>query len=135
MKLSPSDFEEIEQTVDVARDYLQDSRLVSVAGGTPRADHAAFARNFAEVIVKIAGCCVVGLSCEKHGGAVHGQEAEELRAGVEQILSNTADARDDEAAFVLAEQRKSLIFLLDRIDARDSLVFLQSRDGAEEAPP
>ena len=120
MKLTPDEFED---TLDVARDYLQDSR----------ADAELIARDFAEVIVKLAGHCVVGLPCERHSGAIHGQEAEELRAGVEQILKNTDDVRDDEAAFVLAEQRKALIFLLDHIDARDSLAFREATDPAESS--
>ena len=121
MKISPDDFED---TVDVARDYLQGSR----------ADAELIAVDFAESIVKLADCCVVGLPCERHGGEVHGQEAEELRAGVEQILRNTADVRDDEASFVLTELRKALIFLLDRVDARDSLAFREATDPKEDAP-
>lgn len=119
MKLSPDEFED---SVDVARNYLQDDR----------ADAEVLAKDFAETIVQLADCCVVGVRCERHSGAVHGQEAEELRAGVEQILRNTADVRDDEAAFVLAELRKALIFLLDRVDARDSLAFRETTDPKEE---
>jgi hypothetical protein len=125
MKLSSDEFEE---TVGVARNYLQASALEPLPV-------ARLARNFAEAIVKLADCCVIGMPCEKHGGAVHGQEAEELRAGVEQILKNTSGVRDDEAAFVLAEQRKALIFLLDRIDARDSFAFLEATDPSEESAP
>lgn len=100
MKLSPDEFED---AVEVARD-------------------------FAETIDKLAECCVIGVRCDRHGGAVHGQEAEELRAGVEQILKNTSDVEDDEAPDVLRALRKSLIFLLDRIDARDSLAFREATD-------
>lgn len=106
MKFSPDAFEE---TVEDARVYLSGPEVLS--------------RGFAEAIVKLADCCVVGVRCARHYGAVHGQEAEELRAGVEQILRNTADVRDDEASFVLVELRKALNFLLDRVDARDSLSF------------
>ena len=119
MKLTQDEFED---TLDVARDYLQGSR----------ADAELLASDFAEVIVKLADHCVVGLPCERHAGVIHGQEAEELRAGVEQILKNTDDVRDDEAAFVLAEQRKALIFLLDRIDARDSLAFREATDPPKD---
>ena len=109
-----------EETVHVAREYLQ--------AGYSAADDAPLCRDFAEVIVKLGNSCVVGLSCARHGGAVHGQEAEELRAGVEQILRNTANVREDEAAFVLPEMRKSLLFLLDHINARDSLAFREATD-------
>ena len=110
MKLSPDD---LEDTVGLARDYLHGSR----------ADPEVLVRDFAEAIVQFAASCVVGLPCVKHGGAIHGQEAEELRAGVEQILKNTSDVDDVAAPDVLRSLRKSLIFLLDRIDARDSLAF------------
>jgi hypothetical protein len=103
--------DEFEDVLDVARDYLQGS------GG----DAELLAKDFAEVIVQLADACVVGARCERHGSAVHGQEAEELRAGIEQILRNTDGVREDEAAFVLPELRKSLLFLLDHVDARDSL--------------
>lgn len=121
MKLSSDEFEE---TVDVARDYLQ--------VGYSRADAESRARDFAEALVQIAGSCVVGLPCEKHSGVVHGQEAEELRAGVEQILRNTADVDVDEES-VLGGIRKALIFLLDHVDARDSLAFQEAIDTAIHA--
>jgi len=72
---------------------------------------------------------VVGLPCEKHYDSVHGQEAEELRAGVEQIINSMEAVHDDDALFVLRETRKALIFLLDRIDARDSLAFREAADA------
>lgn len=108
--------------IAVARDYLQGSR----------GDTELLSRDFAETLVQIADACVVGLPCEKHAGAVHGQEAEELRAGVEQILRNTADVQPEEAPDVLASLRKSLVFLLDRIDARDSLAFREVTDPTTE---
>ena len=113
MKLSPDEFED---AVEVARSYLQDSR----------ADPELIARDFAETIDKLAECCVIGFRCDRHGGEVHGQEAEELRAGVEQILKNTSDVEDAAAPDVLRALRTSLIFLLDRIDARDSLAFREA---------
>jgi hypothetical protein len=120
MKLSADEFED---SLDVARDYLQGS-----AGNAEL-----LAKDFAEVIVKLADSCVVGARCERHLGAVHGQEAEELRAGIEQILRNTADVREDEAAYVLPALRKSLLFLLDHIDARDSLAFREATDPKDHA--
>ena len=110
MELSPDD---LEDTVGLARDYLHGSR----------SDPQVLSRDFAEAIVQLAASCVVGVPCVKHGSAIHGQEAEELRAGVEQILKNTSDVEDEAASDVLRSIRKSLIFLLDRIDARDSLAF------------
>lgn len=80
-----------------------------------------------------ASTCRMGLPCEEHGGAVHGQEAEQLRAGVERILRSTAMVSEDDAAFVLEASRRSLIFLLDSIDARDSLSFREMTDPPEKA--
>lgn len=78
-----------------------------------------------------ASTCRMGLPCEEHGGAVHGQEAEQLRAGVERIIRSTAMVSEDDAAFVLEASRRSLIFLLDSIDARDSLSFREMTDPPE----
>lgn len=122
-KLSP---DEIEETVSIARGFLDDR-------ASPTYGEKGLAGDFAEALVQIADACVVGLPCARHGGEVHGREAEELRAGVEQILGNTADVSDDEATFVLAEVRRSLIFLLDRIDARDSLAFRKVTDSSASA--
>ena len=116
MKLSADEFAE---TVDVARGYLQ-KRCADPEG-----------RPFATTIVKLADCCVIGMRCAQHHDAVHGQEAEDLRAGIEQILRNTSDVEDAAAPDVLRSFRKSLIFLLDRIDARDSLAFREATDNVE----
>jgi len=74
-------------------------------------------------------------TCARHADQVHGKEAEELRAGIEQILQNTADFRlgqptafEDVPASVIVGMRRSLQFLLDHIDARDSLAYLENRD-------
>lgn len=116
MTLSADLFEE---TVDNARSYLRDGS----------GDSAVLAKSFAAALVELAVRCVVGLPCARHYGSIHGQEAEELRAGIEQILGNTADVDQDyDALHVFREMRKSLIFLLDRIDARDSLAFRESTD-------
>jgi hypothetical protein len=98
---------------------------------------ARLTRDFAEVIVQGADTCMVGRTCAKHGGAVHGREAEELRAGVERLLGNSADG-DGEEHLALEELHKSLFFLLDHVDARDSLAFLEAADEAsasEEKSP
>jgi hypothetical protein len=118
--------DELEEAVDIARGFLADR-------ASPTYSEKGLAGDFAEALVQIAGTCVVGLPCERHGGAVHGQEAEELRAGVEQILRNTADVLPEDEEGVLASMRKSLIFLLDRIDARDSLTFREATDPKEDA--
>jgi hypothetical protein len=126
MKLSSEQFEE---TVATARECLIDRQNLDYA--KPSGAYG-LAYEFAEALVQFADACVVGLPCDKHG-AVHGQEAEELRAGVEQILKNTSDVVVDAVPDVLHALRKSLIFLLDRIDARDSLGFRDATDPPEES--
>lgn len=74
---------------------------------------------------------MIGQACEKHAGVVHGQEAEELRAGIEQILKNTSDVYDYQAPHALRAMRKAFGFLIDRIDARDSLAFREETDLPE----
>jgi hypothetical protein len=68
---------------------------------------------------RLRASCLVGVPCARHGDAVHGREAEELRKGIETIL------REHDPI----ELRRSLIQLLDEVDARDSLVYLERRDG------
>ena len=118
MKLSP---DAIEETVNSARGFLADR-------GHPTYAPKGLAGDFAEVLVQLADTCVIGVPCARHEGAVHGQEAEELRAGVEQILTNTSDVDDGDGVAVLQAVRKTLIFLLDTIDARDSLAFREATD-------
>jgi hypothetical protein len=115
--------DQIDATINVARGFLAD-RV------SPTYGDKGLAGVFAEALVKLADFCVMGLPCEKYGAAVHGQEAEELRAGVEQILRNIADVHDDDALHVLRSTRTSLIFLLDRIVARDSLAFLEAAESS-----
>lgn len=116
--------EDLAETVDVAREYLR-------VNGHTAENSAIRAREFAAALVQVTAACVVGRACDRHEGAVHGQEAEELRAGVEQILRNTADVSflyEGDALEVVRSMRKALIFLLDRIDARDSLAFREATD-------
>lgn len=123
--LSRGDQRSLEDTVAVARDFLADpSRLPAEARG--------LAGTFAAALVQIAGACVVGQACELHGGAVHGKEAEELRGGVERILRSMSDVPASDEFHALREARKALILLLDRIDARDSLAFLEATDPKED---
>jgi len=101
----------LQDTIEDARQWIADE-----AGG-------GMAARFAAAVVELAdrGCVVVGVSCAKHHGAIHGHEAEELRAGIEKILADvdtfhmTADDGYD--------MHKAVRQLLDEIDARDSLAF------------
>ena len=63
--------------------------------------------------------CRFAKPCSVHGGAIHGGEAEELRAGIEAILSSDVP---------IDEWRHELQRLLDRVDARDSLAFREATD-------
>lgn len=75
---------------------------------------------FARALVQLADACVIGVPCEKHHGAVHGREAEELRKGIEKVLAQTVV--DGTCPDVLDELQR----LLDDVDARDSLAFLEA---------
>lgn len=121
MTLSPDDLAE---TTDAARAYLS-ARVQAPLVDDPAA-------SFATALVSVAARCVVGMPCDRHGGEVHGQEAEEIRAGVEQILGNTEAVSDDDAPHVLQKMRSSLGFLLDRVDARDSVGALREAAGDAE---
>jgi hypothetical protein len=111
--------DEFLETVEAARDYLRNDR--------------SWPREFAQALVQAADTCLIGVACETHGGEIHGREAEELRAGVEQIINTVAHVHDDDALFDLGEIRRALIALLDRVDARDSLAFREATDGEAEA--
>lgn len=66
--------------------------------------------------------CVIGEYCRRHG-FIHGAEAEELRSRVEQIL-NAVDHEGDDAA---SELDRALRMMLDEVDSRDSLAYVEAR--------
>lgn len=73
--------------------------------------------------------CVMGHACSRHRG-VHGGEAEELRSGLEKILEEYGPMSADSwmrtsAGVPYEELRRALRQLLDEVDARDSLSFLE----------
>jgi hypothetical protein len=70
-------------------------------------------------------------TCARHAGQAHGAEAEELRRGVERLLSQSAHFGTDavNGAIGLIDLRRALQSLLDRVDARDSLAYLDARDA------
>ena len=65
-------------------------------------------------------CPVYKAFCSEHGFA-HGAEAEDLRKGIEGLLSDGTDV-----SFIDLQR------LLDRVDARDSLAFQEAQDESEE---
>lgn len=111
---------ELEMVIESARDFVTNEGLDSLSSESFEG------RRIAEALVQLAGTCVIGVACERHGGAVHGREAEELRAGVERITRQDFDAED---------LRDDLRRMLDDVDARDSLAFLEATDGLDEARP
>jgi hypothetical protein len=58
--------------------------------------------------------------CPVHDFQRHGQEAQELRNGIEKILERAYDGRRP-------NWRRDLQALLDRTDARDSLAYLERK--------
>lgn len=71
----------------------------------------------------MAKCTVYKEVCEKHG-FVHGGEAEELRSGIEKILSSDKSMKGWVAT--------ALTRLLDRVDARDSVAFRFEAESKEK---
>lgn len=63
----------------------------------------------------------VSLTCPIHAGSTHGAEAEELRSGIEAMIE------EDRVGVT------ELLHLLDRVDARDSLAYLERMDAAATA--
>lgn len=63
-------------------------------------------------------CPVANVPCAVHG-YIHGKEAEELRTSIEQLLAENEDR----------VSRHDLWDLLDNVDARDSLAFVEAKDG------
>lgn len=108
-------------------EVIEDARVV-LAGAEPSADAA---MGFARALVQVADACVVGLPCDRHGGAVHGREAEELRRGIERILRNFDLSECVDPPRVEQAMLRELHRLLDEVDARDSVAFLEKRDGDE----
>jgi hypothetical protein len=109
---------EVEDTIEAARSWLAYPGAPAIEPGEE------IATRFAKTVVKLAGACIVGVSCDRHGGAVHGHEAEELRKGIERIFLEYDDVmhQPDE----VNDMRAALRRLLDEIDARDSLAFLEA---------
>ncbi len=60
--------------------------------------------------------CVIGKHCKEHG-MVHGAEAEELRLGIEKIIQDEYINDFD--------RKRQLEHLLDAVDARDSLSWIE----------
>jgi hypothetical protein len=63
-------------------------------------------------------CVVYSGYCDEHGFA-HGAEAQELRSGIEQIIRQE-DPAEPEYVFGRLQE------LLDSVDARDSLAYLET---------
>jgi hypothetical protein len=117
---------DLTEVIDDARSWLAYPGAPAIEPGEETATR--FARALVQLADACADACVVGATCDRHGGAVHGYEAEELRKGIDYILEEHGPTPKD----VLyphddyEELRRALIQLLDRVDARDSLAFLEA---------
>lgn len=68
-------------------------------------------------------CPIRGRYCSEHG-FVHGHEAEALRSGIENLMVTKSEpTRDHGFAVNVVDLQK----LLDSVDARDSLAFVEAR--------
>lgn len=72
--------------------------------------------------------CVFGVFCRRHG-FIHGAEAEELRQRVETILDQVDHEGDDAGE----ELDRALRIMLDEVDARDSLAWIEAKDATSES--
>jgi len=87
------------------------------------AAHAKYQRDAAQPAPEPPPCSVYGHPCHEHG-FIHGAEAEELREGIEKLIGEGREAVTG----------RELQRLLDRVDARDSLAYLEAKDAAQPAP-
>ena len=71
--------------------------------------------------------CRMGAPCPLHYGQVHGQEASELRKGIE-ILQTTFGSEGWDSASICEKLQE----FLDRVDARDSLAFEEKNTNWED---
>jgi hypothetical protein len=76
-------------------------------------------RNVNSFDVDVPAEFMIHEECPVHEGSVHGQEAEELRVGVATIVGE----QSENAAEILDDLQR----LLDNVDARDSLAFLERK--------
>jgi len=67
--------------------------------------------------------CPADRYCSKHR-FVHGGEAEELRKGIERLIVDADDTKHRLGAVVRTSR---LMLLLDEVDARDSLAYLEAK--------
>ena len=72
------------------------------------------------VRVPMKPCPLVNRRCEEHE-FIHGAEAEELRSGIEKVIGLANHGLDYDE--LVGELRN----LLDKVDARDSLAFVEKR--------
>lgn len=116
---------EVEDAIAHARSWLAYPGAPMIEPGEETATR------FAKIVVELADACVVGVSCDRHGGAVHGREAEELRKGIERIFLEYDDVmhQPDE----VNDMRAALRRMLDEIDARDSVAFLEATTCTPES--
>ncbi len=73
--------------------------------------------------------CIIGKPCKRHG-FVHGWEAEELRKGIEDLISHCEDMKWDSGHSrydIPVVTVQNLRELLDQVDAQDSLTYLESQ--------
>lgn len=109
-------------------------RIVEEARGKPmRVRYAAFDRIVAlfdaspmKPPAEQTRRCIIGDYCQIHG-FIHGAESEELRAALEKLI---AEAKDQRSSL----SRGDVTDLLNRIDARDSLAYLDAKARGENGP-
>lgn len=70
--------------------------------------------------------CVIGRYCAEHN-FVHGAEAEELRKKLEKLTEELANDALRDYPYDARDARRAIQCVLDGVDARDSLAYLERR--------
>jgi hypothetical protein len=71
--------------------------------------------------------CEIGRECPRHYEQVHGGEAEELRSAFEELRDSYNRKQGADANIDAGDVAHALTVILDRVDARDSLAWLEMR--------
>jgi hypothetical protein len=69
-------------------------------------------------------CKLNGKPCQRHDHIVHGQEAEALRRGIDQVIGRLHEAANEDVSYY--DAATDLQNLLDKADAIDSLAYLEA---------
>lgn len=109
----------------VALDAQERAQLTAMLDDGAASDYPAA---YQAILRLLAAADAAPRGCPVHDGAIHGGEAEELRAGIEALIADPPGGDlESNREWMLPLQR-----LLDRVNARDSLGYLERGDEQRE---